>query len=115
MSMDSFYNQSPDPEKKSLFRKAKQELSRLRKTILRQLTNSKISGKFIAVSAEALGEGKIISRVEDIYSDGNEEIVVLKWYDPNGHSTSQTHLSLDEIQSVFPVNKMSKNLLSGSY
>jgi hypothetical protein len=92
----------------SLFNKAKQEFYNLRAKILKQLAASKNSGSLIGVHTMALGEGTVISSVKDIYSDGNEDIVILKWYDHGSHIHSETHVSLDEITSVYPVSKSSR-------
>jgi len=94
--------------KSSLFKQAKQKFSKIRKGILKQLAKSKESGSLIAVNSPGLGEGTIVTAVEDIYSSGAEEIVVLKWYDINGHLPSRTHVSLDEILEVCPVTKGSR-------
>jgi hypothetical protein len=88
----------------SLFKKAKNKFSQIRKMTLRKLNQYKQTGKCIAVSAEALGEGKFISFVEDIYQAGLDEIVVLKWFDKN-NLASKTHLFIEEILSVDQVDK----------
>jgi hypothetical protein len=79
---------------------------KIRKAILREVTNSKRSGKLLAVSCAALGSGMLLTAVEDIYEAGKDEMmVVFKWYDKNSHILSMTHVSLDEISAVSPVNK----------
>lgn len=88
----------------SLLKRAKTELTRLKKTTLKQLDHFRQTGQFIAVSSSALGEGEFISSVEDIYQNGTEEIVVLKWFDQNNFSFL-THVFLEEIFSVKPVEK----------
>jgi hypothetical protein len=106
-----YTDQTPDTsvlnKPDSLFKKAKKEFSRLRKMTLRKLSQCKQSGSCIAVSSSALGEGKFISFVEDIYQNGPEEIVVLKWYDKN-NLVSLTHVFVEEILSVTLVDKRAK-------
>lgn len=47
-----------------------------------------------------------VTAVEDIYEAGKDNMmVVFKWYDKNAHILSMTHVSLDEISAVCPVNK----------
>jgi hypothetical protein len=88
----------------SLLKRAKTELGRLKKATLRKLSHFKQTGQTIAVSSSALGEGEFISSVEDIYQNGTEEIIVLKWFDRNNFSFL-THVFLEEIFSVKPVGK----------
>lgn len=73
--------------------------------MLKQLAASKNTGAPIGVNTLALGEGTIISSVKDIYTNGNDEIVILKWYDDTSHIHSETHVSLDEIIAVCPVSR----------
>lgn len=91
----------------SLFKKAKKEFIRIRKITLRKLSQCKQTGACIAISSVALGEGKFISFVEDIYQSGPEEIVVLKWYDKN-NLVSLTHVFVEEILSITLVDKRVK-------
>jgi hypothetical protein len=95
----------------SILKKAKTEISRIRKGIIRELNRCKETGKQVIVNSEALDEQSVVSSVEDIYVSGKDEIVVLKWYDRN-NLASQTHLFIEEILSVHPVNKMKSNLYS---
>jgi hypothetical protein len=88
----------------TLFKKAKNQFTRIRKNIVRELNRYKGTGKQIAVTAYALGEGKIPSYVEDIYKSGNDEIVVLKWFDRN-NLASLTHIFMEEILSIHPLEK----------
>lgn len=86
--------------------KIRENLNKLRKVVLRQLTNSKKSGHLLAVSCSALGNGVFLTAVEDIYQAGKDEMmIVFKWYDKNAHILSSTHVSIDEILEVKPVNK----------
>jgi hypothetical protein len=79
---------------------------KIRKAILREITNSKRSGQLLSVNCTALGSGTLLTAVEDIYEAGKDEMmVVFKWYDKNSHILSMTHVSLDEISAVSPVNK----------
>ena len=95
-----------ETKKPSFLRRAKNELGKIRKATLRTLTRCKHSGKFIAISSLALGDGQYLSSVEDIYKNGEEEIVVLKWY--NEHNlASLTHVFIEEILSIQPVDKFS--------
>jgi hypothetical protein len=95
----------------SLFKKAKNELSRIRKTILRELSRCKETGKLVGITSQALGEGTVLSSVEDIYRNGADEVVVVKWYDAN-NIASQTHLFIDEILAVRPIDKLKRNSLT---
>jgi hypothetical protein len=92
----------------SILKKARTEISRIRKNIIRELNRCKETGKQIIVNSEALDEQNVVSSVEDIYVSGKDEIVVLKWYDRN-NLASQTHLFIEEILSVHPVSKMKTN------
>lgn len=83
----------------SLFKRAKQELSRFRKMTLRKLSQCKQSGRCIFISASALGEGTFRSFVQDIYKNGLDEVIILKWYDRNNFA-SLTHVFIEEIHSV---------------
>ena len=79
---------------------------KIRKAILREITNSKRSGQLLGVYCAALGSGMLLTAVEDIYEAGKDEMmVVFKWYDKSSHILSMTHVSLDEISAVCPVNK----------
>ncbi len=86
-----------------ILKKARAEFSRLRKITLKKLNQFKQSGKCLAISSYAFGEGVFHSFVEDIYQSGQDEIVVLKWYDQNNF-VSLTHVHVDEIVSITPVN-----------
>lgn len=97
--------QSVSPGKGSLLNKARQEFNNFRAKILKQLAACKNSGRLIGVHTLALGEGTVVSSVKDIYSDGSGDIVILKWYDQTSHIHSETHVSLDEIIGVCPVEK----------
>jgi hypothetical protein len=88
----------------SIFKKAKNEFGKLRKMTLRTLSQCKETGKAIVVSSHALGEGRFVSFVEDIYQNDVDEIVVLKWYDKNNFA-SLTHVFIEEILSVKPMEK----------
>lgn len=103
--------ESPSAKRVSLFKKAKNELSRLRKTILRELSRCKETGKLVGIKALTLGEGMVLSSVEDIYQEGSNEVIVVKWYDRN-NTASKTHVFIDEILSVQPMDKMKRNSLS---
>jgi hypothetical protein len=92
----------------SLFKKAKNELSRIRKTILRELGRCKETGRLIGIKALTLGEGTVLSSVEDIYRQGSDEVVIVKWYDAN-NIASKTHVFIDEILSIQPMNKIKRN------
>jgi len=96
----------------SLLKRAQTELNRLRKATLKKLSRIKQTGQTIAISSPALGDGEFISSVEDIYTSGADEIVVLKWSDRNNFSFL-THVFLEEIFSVKPVEKtMQRNTLA---
>ncbi|HEY3405948.1 MAG TPA: hypothetical protein VGK59_21330 [Ohtaekwangia sp.] len=86
-------------EPTSFFKKAKTGLNQIRKITLRKLTQCKQTGKKLSVSSPALGEGQFLSIVEDIYKDGKDEVVVLKWYDQN-NLASLTHVFIEEILSI---------------
>ena len=82
------------------------KFTKIRKAILREITNAKRSGQILGVHCSALGNGMLLTAVEDIYEAGKDEMmVVLKWYDKNAHILSMTHVSIDEISAVCPVNK----------
>ena len=87
-----------------LLKKAKSGISKIQAMTLRKLNQFKQSGKCLAVSSYALGEGVFHSFVEDIYVSEKDEIVVLKWYDQN-NSASLTHVFLEEILSIAPADK----------
>lgn len=87
----------------SFIKRAKNEISKFRKATLRTLSRCKQTGTFIAISSLALGDGQYVSAVEDIYTSGNDEIVVLKWYDKN-NLVSLTHVFIEEILSIKPVD-----------
>lgn len=79
---------------------------KIRKAILKEITSSKRSGYLLGVYCSALGSGMFVTAVEDIYEAGKDNMmVVFKWYDKNAHILSMTHVSLDEISAVCPVNK----------
>lgn len=101
-------NQQPAP---SLLKKAKQQFSKFRKTILRELTRCKETGKMIAIHSLALSERPVLSSVEDIYQSGNDEVVVVKWFDAESHIASQTHVFLDEILSISPADKQKRSAI----
>jgi hypothetical protein len=105
------HTETPSVKPVSLFRKAKNELSRLRKTILRELSRCKETGKLVGIKALTLGDGMVLSSVEDIYREGSNEVIVVKWYDRN-NIASKTHVFIDEILSVQPMDKMKRNSLS---
>src|SRR5436190_23359095 len=87
-------------------RKIVDKFIKLRKAILREVTNAKRSGQLLGVHCTALGSGMLLTAVEDIYEAGKDDMmVVFKWYDKNSHILSMTHVSLDEISAVCPVNK----------
>ncbi len=88
----------------SFIRRAKKEISKIRKATLRTLNRCKQTGTFIAISSLALGEGRYVSAVEDIYTSGSDEIVVLKWYDKN-NLASLTHVFIEEILSIQPIKR----------
>ncbi len=88
----------------SLLKRAKTELNRIKKATIKKLNHFKQTGQPIAVSSSALGDGEFISSVEDIYTSGTDEIVVLKWSDRNNFSFL-THVFLEEIFSIKPVDK----------
>lgn len=82
------------------------KFTKLRKAILREITNAKRSGQTLGVYCSALGNGMLPTAVEDVYEAGKDEMmVVLKWYDKNAHIHSMTHVSIDEISAVCPLNK----------
>jgi hypothetical protein len=84
----------------------RENLNKLRKTVLKKLTNSRNSGHLLAVSCSAFGNGVFLTAVEDIYQAGKDEMmIVFKWYDNNSHILSRTHVSIDEIIEVKSVNK----------
>lgn len=95
---------SPATVHSTLFKKAKNEFSRIRKGILRELSRCKETGRKILITCDALGGRNILSSVEDIYQSGKDEIVVLKWYDGN-NLASKTHIFIEEILSIQPLNK----------
>lgn len=88
----------------SFIKRATNELGKIRKATLRTLNRCKQTGTFIAISSLALGDGQFVSAVEDIYTSGNDEIVVLKWYDKN-NLASLTHVFIEEIVSVKPIER----------
>jgi hypothetical protein len=88
----------------SFIKRAKKEISKFRKATLRTLNRCKQTGAFIAISSLALGDGQYVSVVEDIYTSGSDEIVVLKWYDKN-KLASLTHVFIEEILSIEPVKR----------
>jgi hypothetical protein len=100
--------QTASPGKGSLFNKAKQEFNNFRAKILKQLAACKNSGRLIGVHTLAIGEGTVISSVKDIYSDESGDFIILKWYDQTSHIHSETHVSLDEIIGVCPVEKSNR-------
>jgi hypothetical protein len=95
----------------SFFKKAKTELNRIRKITLRKLAQCKQTGKSLFISSTALGEGQYLSFVEDIYRNGTEEIVVLKWYDQN-NLMSLTHVFIEEILSVNFIDNKKRTVIA---
>jgi hypothetical protein len=101
-----FYSQQVYPETRRIMGKITEKFVKIRKAILKEITNSKRSGQVLGVYCTALGNGMLLTAVEDIYEAGKDEMmVVFKWYDKNAHILSKTHVSLDEISAVCPVNK----------
>ena len=90
------------PTSNSFLKRAKTELGKIRKVTLRTLNRCKQTGTYIAISSLALGDGQYVSSVEDIYTNGDEEIVVLKWFNEN-NLASRTHVFIEEILSIRPV------------
>src|SRR5688572_18956910 len=100
----------PSKERGSLFRQAKNELSKLRKRILRELSRCKESGKMVQITSPALDGGTVTSSVEDIYRNGSDEVVVLRWFDANNF-VSRTHVFIDEIMAVRPIDKLKRSAM----
>ena len=88
------------------------KLVRIRKSIIRELNKSKTLGNAIGIYSSAFDDEMVLSEVKDIYTTGNDNMVVLKWYDITGHILSQTHVALDEIFAVAPVNMKLKSPIS---
>jgi hypothetical protein len=65
----------------------------------------------VAITSAALDEGTVLSSIEDIYRNGTDEVVVVKWYDAN-NIASKTHIFIDEILAVSPMNKLRRNSLT---
>ena len=95
----------------SMFKKAKKNLSLIRKAILRELNCCKDTGKLVAITALPLGDEAILSSVEDIYRNGSDEVVVVKWYDAN-NIASKTHIFIDEILTARAIDKLKRNPLT---
>ena len=85
------------------------KLIKIRKSIVKELNKSKSLGNAIGIYSSAFDGEMVLSEVKDIYKEGEEEIVVLKWYDLKGHILSQTHVALEEIFAVTPYNMRLKN------
>ena len=90
----------------------KSKLVKIRKSIVKELNKSKSLGNAIGIYSSAFDEEMVLSEVKDIYKAGEDEIVILKWYDIKGHIISQTHVALVEIFAVTPYNMRLKNPLS---
>jgi hypothetical protein len=88
---------------------------KIRKTILRELTNCHKSGTQLGVYCAALGNGMLLTAVEDIYQAGQDMMVVFKWYDHSAHIHSLTHVSLDEIDAVCPREKSMRSIPSSAF
>jgi hypothetical protein len=76
-----------------------------RKGMLKELIISKQSGTVVGVYSKVLGEGMILTGVQEIDSSGKSEIIVFNRYDISGHILTRTHVALDEIHMVCPFNK----------
>lgn len=76
------------------------------KAILRELMNCQKTGAMLGVYCSALGNEMLMTAVEDIYQAGKDQMmVVFKWYDKGSHLVSSTHVALEEITAVRPLNK----------
>lgn len=95
----------------STLKKNKKKLSLVRKAIRKELNACKVSGKPAAIISFALSENTVRSFVEDIYQNGADEVVVVKWYDSN-NIPSKTHLFIDEILHVKAIGKSRRSSLT---
>ncbi|HYG04233.1 MAG TPA: hypothetical protein VD927_17420 [Chryseosolibacter sp.] len=76
------------------------------KAILKELTNCHRSGRVLGVYCAAFGNDMLTTAVEDIYQAGKDQMmVVFKWYDKNSHLLSSTHVALEEITAIRPINR----------
>lgn len=89
------------PAPRTFFKKAKHEINRVKKATLKKLSKFKQTGQLITITSPALGEGEFVSRVEDVYTNGAEDVVVIKWFDRNNFAYL-THLLVEEF---FLINK----------
>jgi hypothetical protein len=68
--------------------------------ILKVLIESKSQGKSIAIASDRLGEGFVITAVEDILLVDGETIIRFKPYDITGFMLPTNKLSLSQISAV---------------
>lgn len=88
------------------------KLVKIRKSIIKELNKAKALGNAIGIYSSAFDSEMVLTEVKDIYSAGDENVVVLKWYDITGHILSYTHVALDEIFAVAPFNTKLKSRVS---
>lgn len=76
--------------------------------ILSILTESKVYGTAVGVSAPVLGSEICVTGVEDVIID-DDITIVLKGYDNTGYMLERTKLKLSEIVSVCPFKSLFEN------
>lgn len=86
---------------------------RTRKYILRELASSKEASTIIGVYSKSFGDGMFLMVVEDIAPSGRETIITFHPFDMSGKTLKNTRVALDEIEMVFPFNKVKKPGLTG--
>ena len=77
--------------------------------ILETLSASKEQGRSIGILSNKLGDGMIITGIEDIRFEDDSIFVVLKPFDHTGYILPFSKLAINEIISVCPLNSEFKH------
>jgi hypothetical protein len=80
-----------------------------RNDILSVILKCRADGKSIAVSSPLLGEGFIITGVEDVITEGGETIIQLKHFDSTGYILPVYKINVTDIAAVCAFQSKFKN------